>query len=430
MRVNRSCALSVLLLIPLADRANMRAQVRGRPTPEVYALEDKAQKAYNDKHYEEAVRAFEEAFGAGLVRSDDAYTAACSAALSHAPEKAIAYLQTAVQGGFLDPEQIKTDPDLESIRADPRFSAAVAKAADNQQAYNGRHRDPDRAAIVTSDIDLFWSVYDRRSSAPKAESLFEQDYFGRGSAGLEDFIFARIHSASKLLETIDKAPRYYAALRPSSMRIKEFTPGIRASFRKMKDLYADSIFPDVYFLIGRMNSGGTTGPSGLLIGVDMFGKGPGVPMDELSEWHKSVVGSVDTIPAIVAHELIHYEQHVAGKTLLAQAFTEGSADFIGELISGSKINQAGMEYGLQHEAELWDQFRREKSGTDSSHWMYEGKTVNGRPADLGYFVGYRIAEAYYKRASDKNAAVAEILNCSDTEKFLRMSGYGEQFKKP
>src|SRR5215469_9969586 len=42
--------------------------------------------------------------------------------------------------------------------------------------------------------------------------------------------------------------------------------------------------------------------------------------------------------------------------------------------------------------------------------MYEGKATNGRPAVLGYFVGYRIAEAYYKEASDKKKAIAALLS--------------------
>ena len=220
------------------------------------------------------------------------------------------------------------------------------------------------------------------------------------------------------------------AIRPATLRIKDFTPRIRASFRKLKELYPASTFPDVYFLIGRMNSAGTTGSSGLLIGADMFGKDPSIPVDELDEWHRTVVGSVSDIPTIVAHELIHYQQRSAGNTLLAAAVHEGSADFIGELISGEQMNQTARAYGLQHESELWTQFSQEMHGTDTTHWMYEGKVVNGRPADLAYFVGYRIAQAYYDKALDKKLAIEAILNFEDADRLLRDSGYAERFKEP
>ena len=250
----------------------------------------------------------------------------------------------------------------------------------------------------------------------------------QGTPGLQDFIFARIHSGADLWRVMNGAPKSYAALRPATLRIKDFTPRIRASFRKLKELYPASTFPDVYFLIGRMNSAGTTGPSGLLLGADMFGKAPNVPVDELDEWHRTVVSFVADIPAIVAHELIHYQQKTEGETLLAAAIHEGSADFVGELISGVQINETARSYGLQHESELWTQFSQEMHGTDISHWMYEGKVVNGRPADLAYFVGYRVAQAYYDKVSDKKIAIAVILNFENPDKFLKASGYAERFK--
>jgi len=62
--------------------------------------------------------------------------------------------------------------------------------------------------------------------------------------------------------------------------------------------------------------------------------------------------------------------------------------------------------------------------------MYEGKVVNERPADLAYFVGYRVTEAYYNSAPDKRKALAEILNFSDADKLLNDSGYAARFGKP
>ena len=161
----------------------------------------------------------------------------------------------------------------------------------------------------------------------------------------------------------------------------------------------------------------------------MFGKGLVFPADELDEWLRAVIDSVSNIPYTVAHELIHYQQKTEGKTLLAASIQEGSADFIGQLISGDALNKEVRAYGHQHERELWGQFTKEMHGTDTSHWMYEGKMTNGRPADLGYFIGYRIAEAYYKQASDKKKAIAAILN-EDADKLLNDSGYARRFKNP
>lgn len=196
----------------------------------------------------------------------------------------------------------------------------------------------------------------------------------------------------------------------------------------MKDLYAPATFPDVYFVIGRMNSAGTTGPS-LLIGAEMFGKGPNAPVDELGQWRRDAIGSVTAIPCTVAHELIHYQQKTEGKTLLAAALREGSADFLAELTCGQAVDEPRTKYGLEDEGELWRQFSQEMHGTDTSKWMY-GSGVNGRPADLAYFIGHQITAAYYEKASDKKKAIAEVLGFQDADHLLHASGYAERFQTP
>jgi uncharacterized protein YjaZ len=173
----------------------------------------------------------------------------------------------------------------------------------------------------------------------------------------------------------------------------------------LKELYPPAVFPDVYFVIGRFNSGGTSSRHGLLIGAEMY-RDP------------------NRLPAIVSHELIHYQQRCEAPTLLEHSFLEGSADFIGEMISGTQINNAAHAYGLAHEHELWHEFVPHFADRELYPWMY-GTPPNGRPNDLGYFIGYRIAQAYYDKMSDKRQALRDIiLACGDaTKEILRKSGY-------
>jgi hypothetical protein len=205
---------------------------------------------------------------------------------------------------------------------------------------------------------------------------------------------------------------------------------IKASFRKLKELYPAAIFPDVYFLIGVMNSGGTNTDKGLLIGTEMYGITKQTPYEELTDWHKAVLKSIEAIPHIVAHELIHHEQKSRGNnTLLSQSIREGSADFIAEMISGGNINDHLHTYGNPRERELWIEFQKEMNGKDYSHWLYQGDKSKDRPADLGYYVGYKICEAYYKQAADKKLAIKDILEIKDFNQFLVASRYAEKFGK-
>ena len=287
--------------------------------------------------------------------------------------------------------------------------------------------DPAAARIVTSDIELFWQAYDL-AKPDNDLFVYRDQYLRNGSAGLKDFTRRRISSSCGLVDAIEKHPRYYAALRQDSLKVASYKNPIRATFVKLKELYPEAVFPDVYFLIGRLNSGGKATDAGLLIGVDMFGRNENAPLEEMDEWHKAVLKPIEEIPYVVAHELIHYQQKYPRRpdgqeTLLQQAINEGSADFIAELIAGHHINEQLHVYGNAHEKDLWLEFQKDMSGTDASNWLYQGDKAKGHPADLGYYIGYKICEAYYRSVKDKKQAVKDILEIKDFNQFLRDSGY-------
>ena len=289
------------------------------------------------------------------------------------------------------------------------------------------NRDPDTVKFVTSDIDNFWRAYDlaaRETDTDKKVAIYQTEYLDKGSEGLKDFIRLRIKSAKNLVAMIDRMPKFYASIRPATLQVAGMEKRMRASFRKFKKIYPDAVFPDVYFLVGVSNTGGTTGPSGLLIGAEMYGRTPETPEDELPAWLKSVLGTTEKIPAIVAHESCHYNQSFdEPKSLLGKSIQEGSCDFIGEMISGGNINVPQRTYGDAHQADLWRQFQTEMSGTDFRNWLYNGTIIKDRPGDLGYYMGYQIADAYYRRTKDKKQAVRDILNIKDIPQFLAASGY-------
>lgn len=79
------------------------------------------------------------------------------------------------------------------------------------------------------------------------------------------------------------------------------------------------------------------------------------------------------------------------------------------------------------ERELWDEFQKEMDGKDTSHWLYGSSGGNGRPVDLGYWIGCKISEAYFKNAADKKQAVRDMLLIKDCKEFLKASRYAEKF---
>ena len=61
--------------------------------------------------------------------------------------------------------------------------------------------------------------------------------------------------------------------------------------------------------------------------------------------------------------------------------------------------------------------------------MWQGGVAKDRPADLGYFVGFRICQSYYENATDKNMAVIEIIRITNCKDFLEKSNYERRFRK-
>jgi uncharacterized protein YjaZ len=150
----------------------------------------------------------------------------------------------------------------------------------------------------------------------------------------------------------------------------------------------------------------------------------------LNEWQKNAIEAPGDIPALVAHESIHFQQkYMSQGTLLCACLVEGSADFLGELTSGHLIRRMKETHiwANARERELWEEFQKGMDAKDTSRWLYGNSGGNGRPVDLGYWMGYKISEAYYNNAADKKQAIRDMLITPDCKRFLQNSHYPEKF---
>lgn len=107
-------------------------------------------------------------------------------------------------------------------------------------------------------------------------------------------------------------------------------------------------------------------------------------------------------------------------TVLQRALEEGVADFLGELISGGISNVAVHQTARGRELEIEKRFAADLDRTDLSDWF--DNTSLEDVAQLGYWVGYRIAKASYSNAPDQQAAIREMIRMTDAHDFLARSG--------
>lgn len=284
--------------------------------------------------------------------------------------------------------------------------ACLSKVVGQNQTFPN---DPQDAKFITNDVDNFWKAFD--SLEYSKENPFEE-YIKNGTIGLQGFIPYRIVSADSLLNMVIRNKQVYERMRGIEIKIKEQEKLIKPYFYALEYWYPNAVYPPVYFIIGRYNSGGTVSENGLLIGAEML-------------------TSLEDLPELVIHESIHFQQKFPqGKTnLLQQSIIEGAADFIAELVTGNKGNLEANEYGNKHKDELCKEFVELMYKDKMQDWLYGTSGKDKRPNDLGYWIGYEIVKAYFDKVEDKKLAVYNILNIEDHKRFLKESGYLEEYMK-
>lgn len=266
---------------------------------------------------------------------------------------------------------------------------------------------PEQAIISSSDVTNFWRAYDKMESGSAANPF--QEYIVNGSFGVQNFLaHNRIVNADTLLATVRKRKSDYLATRSHLAEMEKIRTKCLSHYYALEYLYPKAIYPPLYFVMGRFNTGGVATPQMQIIGTEM--------------------NSPENISYIVAHELIHAQQNIPYKyrILLEQCIVEGSADFLGEIISGRVASSGPYDYARGREVLLWEEFKKDMElgeNDDFGNWLYGMPRTDGRPNDMGYYIGYVITKAYYDRATDKRRAIEEILNIKDCKQFLKDSGY-------
>jgi Predicted Zn-dependent protease (DUF2268) len=294
--------------------------------------------------------------------------------------------------------------------------------------------DPAQAQFNSSDVDRYWRAYDAGGRVGQG-AVFQRIYLDSASVPLSEFVGLRSVTAASLTQVAIAFPRYLEALRSWWPTITPRDPvftEVRANYARIKQLYPEAFFPPVTILMGRYSTGGTVGRNGVFIGLEFFGTDARAPTAELNAFGRNNQKSwSNELPALIAHEHVHLLQGAAGSsgrsskaTLLARALNEGVAEFVGSLSARVPTFLAFYSAWQRREFEFWTAFARERSGTDASRWLYNQESGTTEwPGDLGYFMGYRIAQAYYNQAADKTQAIKDLIALKDAEAILARSGY-------
>ncbi|HJR13999.1 MAG TPA: DUF2268 domain-containing putative Zn-dependent protease [Rhodanobacteraceae bacterium] len=285
--------------------------------------------------------------------------------------------------------------------------------------------DPNKAEVVTTDVAHFWEAFDDAAKVSSTQhiEIYRKEYFDRASRGLKDFDKQRHVTPESLTAHVEQHRSEYAKLRPYINEVVDQKPVIQSAFHKLAALYPGIKLPmHVYFVVGQQHGAGMNSPNGIILAADVFATPPGTPYD-----YTKVTPAY--VPFSAVHETIHFNQAYETNdksTLLQQAINEGTADFIASLVlQQPDVRQMTdrWKYGCPREQALYARFAKEKDRVETSPWLFDHHPAPGWPPDMGYWLGYRIAQTYYDHAADKHQALTALLQVTDFHNLLAASGY-------
>jgi hypothetical protein len=326
-----------------------------------------------------------------------------------------------------NPKLLRQFPGLEDLK-----SAGITRLKTRLDSLEQKLHNISNFTFEMRAIDQFWPYFEKARTQPDSATIYLKAYIMQGPPEIRDYYAIRYYNLENMYgQMINGSPRYYAYLKDqlttvSVMDLKEQTATAMTTF---KSLYPEAVFPKVFIVPGLLNSGGTASEMGLFIGGDMYGRSPQMPEDELNEWQKEAIMNINTLPQLILHELMHFQQNYTDREnqnkVLYKIIEEGVCDFLTELSTGIPLKTAQLTFleTPKNFESIKGDLQEELFSEDLSNWLYNGGAIEGRPHDLGYALGYLITKSYYKNSPDKKKALITLLNTDDMRVILQSSDY-------
>jgi hypothetical protein len=283
--------------------------------------------------------------------------------------------------------------------------------------------DPSKVEVVYEDVVHFLHAFDQLDEDSDSMAILQKEYIKKATPGFKAYINESGLTAGDYVKALNKRPAQYAGLvdLPNQLAVQQ--KNVRKGLAKLKNIITDAKFMPSYIFIGT-KSGSNSQPSeyGLMTAIG------------------NLDNDIDKLYIILVHETVHvqnalkvgmeeYQSALGGPktTLLSLTLREGVAYYFTLHSTGVHTHQKAFDYYLKNEEDVWKRFAVDMNKRVLNGWMFEKPSDPDQPIDVGYVIGYRIVEAYYNNAKNKEKAVHEILSITDFPGFLEKSGYALKF---
>lgn len=271
--------------------------------------------------------------------------------------------------------------------------------------------------IFTTDIDNFWTAYDKIVTTKDNNEQLEflnKDFIEKASIGQQAMFKARRYQPQEYIDSINKRPEYWNSIRQNTLRARDYANEIATGIEKLRAIYPNLKPANIYFTVGVFRSGGTTSGNNILIGSEI------------------VFGREDLMKDLAftnVHEYIHTQQNNAEEeNLFERSVREGIAEFVSVIALNQASITPAMSLGKTFEPRLKTVFASQMFNPEYGFWLYSDAKNEFNTRDLGYYVGYAIAEKFYKKAKDKKLAIKEMIELDFNKpemiaKYVDSTGY-------
>lgn len=277
---------------------------------------------------------------------------------------------------------------------------------------------PSSPLFVTSDIDNFWSAYDKIVATKDSATQYHyinQLYIDKGSVGLRYIMEARRYTAKSYIDAINSYPLFWKSIRTNTYQAKSYAARIATGVEKFRQLYPAMRPAAVYFTIGAFRSPGTTIDSAVLIGAELAMADETIETSEFPaamDYVKTYFATnpVKGIVFLNVHEFVHTQQKEHEYILLYRSIYEGIAEFVAATATGEVSSTPAIAYGNKNSKKVKEKFAAEMfSPFTLDNWLYNNTDNEFNTRDMGYYVGYTMAEKYYRQSANKQQAIKEMI---------------------
>ena len=305
---------------------------------------------------------------------------------------------------------------------------------------NSAFSQSDKYDIITKDVLNFWEAVDSLTENCDTTKIFQSLVIDRATKEFKIFIKKWKMTAKDYTYQYRHYPNFYRTLRSNTIKLINDKNLIRQTINDFRKIYPNYVDASICISIGNFMTGGNISiiqedimnhNKFVYIGLEYHGLDSSTIISELPASTQDYVSRSNFYRTII-HELVHIQQQTHGNkiaktyygdNLSAIILREGIPDFISKLVYPFGNNGNNYNYGIQNEEKLKAKLRNEINGSDFSYWIYNTNTVSDQPRDLGYFMGSRIADSYFKQMSTTTINVTELIEIKNAKKFIKKSNY-------